>query len=97
MKGIHAAVTRRRADGSPGMEGWYPQQRIRVDEAVRAYTTGAAYASGEEAIKGTLAPGKLADLAVLSQDIFSIDPMDILQTSVTATLLGGEFVHAQDL
>ena len=97
MKGIHAAVTRRRADGSPGLEGWYPQQRIRVDEAVRAYTTGAAYASGEEVIKGTLAPGKLADLAVLSQDIFSIDPMDILGTSVTATMLGGEFVFAQDL
>jgi predicted amidohydrolase YtcJ len=69
MKGIHAAVTCRRADGSPGLEGWYPPQRISVDEAVRAYTAGAAYASGEEVIKGTLSPGKLADLDVLSQSI----------------------------
>jgi predicted amidohydrolase YtcJ len=68
-----------------------------VDEAARAYTTGAAYASGEEVIKGTLAPGKLADLAVLSQDIFSIDPMDIFGTRVIATMLDGEFVFAQDL
>lgn len=98
MKGIHAAVTRRRADGSPGLEGWYPQQRISVDEAVRAYTASAAYASDEETIKGTLSPGKLADLVVLSQNIFEIDPMDILETKVVATMFDGEFVYAsQDL
>jgi len=93
MKGIHAAVTRRRADGSPGPDGWYPQQRLSVAEAVRAYSAGAAYASGEEAIKGTLAPGKLADLVVLSQDIFTIDPMAILETQVVATMVDGEFVY----
>ncbi len=96
MKGIHAAVTCRRADGSPGLEGWYPQQRISVDEAVRAYTAGAAHASGEEAIKGTLSPGKLADLVVLSQDIFSIDPMDILGTQIVTTMFDGEFVYSQE-
>jgi predicted amidohydrolase YtcJ len=96
MKGIHAAVTRRRADGSPGPEGWYPEQRVTVTEAVHAYTAGAAYASGEEAIKGTLAPGKLADIAVLSQDIFAVDPMAILETEVVATLFDGEFVHRQE-
>lgn len=95
MKGIHAAVTRRRADGSPGPDGWYPAQRLTVVEAVYAYTTGVAYASGEEAIKGTLAPGKLADLVVLSQDIFSIEPMAILETEVVATLFDGEFVYTQ--
>jgi predicted amidohydrolase YtcJ len=96
MKGIHAAVTRRRADGSPGPEGWYPEQRLTVPEAVHAYTAGAAYASGEEGIKGTLAPGKLADMAVLSQDIFAVDPMAILETEVVATLFDGEFVHRQE-
>jgi predicted amidohydrolase YtcJ len=95
MKGIHAAVTRRRADGSPGPAGWYPEQRISVAEAVYAYTAGAAYASGEEAIKGTLAPGKLADLVVLSQDIFSIEPMAILDTEVVATLFDGQFVDLE--
>ena len=96
MVGIHAAVTRRRADGSPGPEGWYPEQRLTVTEAVHAYTAGAAYASGEEEIKGTLSPGKLADLVVLSQDIFDIDPMAILETDVVATMLDGAFVYAQE-
>jgi predicted amidohydrolase YtcJ len=96
MKGIHAAVTRRRADGSPGPQGWYPEQRLSVTEAVYAYTAGAAYASGEEAIKGTLSSGKLADLVVLSQDIFSIDPMAILETEVVATLLDGAVVYSAD-
>jgi predicted amidohydrolase YtcJ len=95
IKGIHAAVTRRRADGSPGRDGWYPEQRLTVAEAVHAFTAGAAFASGEEAIKGTLSPGKLADLAVLSQDIFAIDPMAILDTEVLATMFDGKFVYGQ--
>ncbi len=95
LKGIHAAVTRRRPDGTPGPEGWHPEQRISVEEAVRAYTVGSAYASGEEAIKGSLSPGKLADLVVLSQDIFGIDPMEILGTEVLATMVGGEFVYSR--
>ena len=96
MKGIHAAVTRRRPDGSPGPAGWYGEQRLTVNEAVYAYTAGAAYASGEEAIKGSLAPGKLADLVVLSQDIFTIDPQAILETEVVGTMVGGEFVYRQE-
>ena len=96
VKGIHAAVTRRRADGSPGPEGWYPEQCLTVAEAVYAYTAGAAYASGEEAIKGTLSPGKLADLVVLSQDIFTVDPMAILETEVLATMFDGEFVYSRE-
>ncbi|MBN1661527.1 MAG: amidohydrolase [Anaerolineae bacterium] len=96
MLGLHAAVTRRRADGSPGPAGWYPEQRLSVAEAVHAYTAGAAYASGEEGIKGTLAPGKLADLAVLSQDIFGMEPMEILETEVVATVFDGEIVYRQE-
>jgi predicted amidohydrolase YtcJ len=96
MVGIHAAVTRCRADGSPGPTGWYGEQRLTVNEAVFAYTGGAAYASGEEMLKGSLAPGKLADLVVLSQDIFTIDPKAILETKVVGTMVGGEFVYAQE-
>jgi hypothetical protein len=93
LVGIHAAVTRRRADGSPGPEGWHPGERITVEDAVRAYTLGAAYASGEERVKGSITPGKLADLVVLSQDIFAIPPMAILDTEVEATILDGQFVY----
>jgi predicted amidohydrolase YtcJ len=92
LAGIHAAVTRRRADGSPGPDGWYPQQRLSVHEAVLAYTVGAAYASYEEDRKGSLTPGKLADLVILDRDIFKIEPMDILHAKVVATIVDGRFV-----
>jgi predicted amidohydrolase YtcJ len=97
LLGIHAAVTRRRTDGAPGPEGWYPEQRLTVRQAVHAYTEGAAYASGEEALKGSLAPGKLADLVVLDHDIFEIDPAHIHETQVVATMLGGEFVYQRPI
>ena len=93
LAGIHAAVTRRRADGSPGPEGWIPDQRLTVEQAVRAYTLGAAYASGEEQIKGSLVPGKLADLVVLSHDIFEIDPQQIAEARVEMTVLDGRVVY----
>ena len=96
LLGIHAAATRRRADGSPGPEGWHPGERITVENAVRAYTLGAAYASGEEREKGSITPGKLADLVVLSQDIFAIAPMAILETEVEATILDGRFVYRHE-
>lgn len=92
MVGIHAAVTRQRANGYPD-GGWYPEQRLSVYEAVHGYTLGAAYATGEESVKGSIAPGKLADLVVLDQDIFDIDPAAILSTQVDATMLGGEWLY----
>ncbi len=95
LLGIHAAVTRRRADGSPGPEGWYPEQRLTVEEAVRGFTWGAAYAAYMEDRLGTLTPGKLADLVVLSDDIFRMDPMAIPQTKVLATMIGGRFFHME--
>ncbi len=64
-----------------------------VAEAVRAYTAGSAYAEGQEARKGTLEPGKLADLVVLSRDIFAIDAADIADVEVDATMLGGKVVY----
>jgi hypothetical protein len=91
--GIHAAVTRRRADGSPGPDGWFPQQRLSVAEAVQGFTLGAAYAGNMEDKIGSLTPGKLADLIVIDRDIFTCDPMDIKDTQVLGTMVGGRWRH----
>ena len=91
LAGIHAAVTRQNAAGEPP-GGWHPAEGLTVPEAVYAYTQGAAFAAGEETIKGSLTPGKRADLVVLSQDLFTIPPADILNTQVVATILDGEVV-----
>ncbi len=96
LLGIHAAVTRRRADGSPGPDGWYPEQRLTVEEAVRGFTWGAAYAAGMEGRLGSITPGKLADFTVLDQDIFRIEPMEILDVRVDATIIGGQFMWRAD-
>ncbi len=95
LMGIHAAVTRRRASGEPE-GGWYPQERLTVAEAVHAYTLGAAYASGEERAKGSIALGKLADLVVLSRDIFEIPPGGILEAEVLYTIFDGRVVYERE-
>ena len=92
LPGIHAAVTRRSPDGRPGPEGWIPAQRLTVTEAVHAYTMGAAQASGEAHLKGSLSPGKLADVTVLSRDIFTVEPVKILDSRVTMTIFDGRIV-----
>jgi predicted amidohydrolase YtcJ len=90
--GIYAATTRRTLDGkNPG--GWIPEQKITVEEAVRAYTVGSAYAEFQENVKGSVTPGKLADLVILSQDIFKIDPVEIEKVKVTMTIMGGRVVY----
>jgi predicted amidohydrolase YtcJ len=94
LAGIHAAVTRRRADGSPGAQGWRPEQRLTVAEAVHAYTVGAAYAGGREADLGSVSPGKRADLTVLDTDIFSIEAHDIRNAKVAATIVGGRIEYS---
>jgi predicted amidohydrolase YtcJ len=96
LAGIHAAVTRRRPDGFPGPEGWNPQERLTVEQAVWGFTMGGAYAAGEEGQRGSIAPGKLADLVVLSQDIFRTDPDAILETEVVATFLDGQVVYGAE-
>ena len=93
LTGIHAAVTRRRADGSPKSEGWYPEQRLTVDEAVRAYTAGPAFAAYMEDRLGALTPGRLADLVVLDNDIYECDPMEINKAEVIGTMVGGEWKY----
>lgn len=92
LQGIFAAVTRRTLDGkNPG--GWVPEQKITVAEAVHAYTVGSAFAEHEDNIKGSLAPNMLADVVVLSQDIFQIDPAKIQDTHVEITILNGKTVY----
>ncbi|HEY6073270.1 MAG TPA: amidohydrolase, partial [Anaerolineales bacterium] len=90
--GLHAAVTRRRPDGSPGPEGWYPEQKLTLAEALEAYTLGAAYAANAEGRLGKLAPGFFADLILLDQDPFTCDPDELLTMRPAATMLGGEWV-----
>jgi predicted amidohydrolase YtcJ len=87
--GIFAAVTRRRLDGTPGPDGWYPDARLTVEEALYSFTVGPAYAAGMEDRLGRLAPGFLADLVVIDRDILTIDPNDIAATQVHATMSGG--------
>ena len=91
LMGIYAATTRQTLDGKHP-SGWVPEQRISIKEAVHAYTVGSAYASMEESIKGSLEPGKLADLAILSDDIFAIDPVKIRDTKVDMTIFDGEVI-----
>ncbi|MGE5594197.1 MAG: amidohydrolase [Betaproteobacteria bacterium] len=88
IEGIFAAVTRKRAD-EVLLPGWHTEECLTVEEAVRGYTLGAAYASGEEAVRGSISPGKLADFVVLSQDVFAVPPDEIANTRVLATILGG--------
>jgi predicted amidohydrolase YtcJ len=92
IRTIHAAVTRRRADGSPGPDGWHPEQRLTTAESLHAYTLGSAYAAGEEACKGSLIPGKLADVTVLSADPLETAPDELLGIKVEATIVGGRIV-----
>ena len=92
LLGIYAAVTRRTTDGK-NPQGWFPEEKISVEDAVRAYTINNAYAAFEENDKGTIAPGKLADFVVLSDDIFSIDPVKIPDVKVQMTIVGGAVVY----
>jgi predicted amidohydrolase YtcJ len=88
---IHAAVNRNTADGQFPC-GWTPQQKISVDQAIAAFTTGAAYAEFAETEKGSLTPGKFADLVVLSADPYQVDPACIQQIQVLQTIAGGQLV-----
>jgi predicted amidohydrolase YtcJ len=91
--GIYAAVTRRTLDGK-NPNGWVPDQKITVEEALRAYTAGNAYGVFAERSRGKLAPGYLADLVVLDQDLTAIPPEAIERASVRATVVGGKVVYS---
>ena len=93
--GLHAAITRRRADGSPSAEGWYPEQKLTMPEAWEGFTVGPAYAAYMEDRLGRLAPNYLADLIVLnvSQDPFTCGADELLAMQSSATMVGGEWVY----
>jgi hypothetical protein len=91
LEGLYAALTRRTLDDA-NPNGWVPQERITLEEALRAYTAGAAYASFTEGERGTLAPGMLADVVVLDQDLFAIDAARIRDAEVVYTVVGGRVV-----
>jgi len=89
FRGLYAAVTRKSEDGK---QEYYPQQKLTIEQAIAAYTTGSAYAEFAENDKGKLAPGMLADFAVLDRDLTAIPPEKILGTQVLRTVVGGRTV-----
>jgi predicted amidohydrolase YtcJ len=97
LPNIHAAVTRRRPDGSPGPEGWRAGPNVRrclsVTEAIQGFTLGPAYAAGMEDRLGQLTPGYLADLVVLDRDIYQCEPMEIHAAKVLGTMVGGRWQY----
>ena len=89
--GIYASVTRQDAKGSPP-GGWHPEQKLTMEETLRAYTSGSAFAAFEEDRLGVLKPGYRADLIVLDRDPFKVEPRAVLETKVKMTVVDGETV-----
>jgi len=90
FRGLYAAVTRKSENGK---QEYFPEQRLTMDQAIAAYTTGAAYAEFAENTKGLLYPGMVADIVVLDRDITKIAPEEILKTKVLRTVVGGKTVY----
>ena len=90
--GVQTAVTRQTDEGEP-VGGFVPKERISVEDAIRGYTIGAAYAGKREKNEGSIEPGKLADLIVISQDLFKVEPSEIGKTEVLMTMVGGKVVY----
>ena len=90
FRGIYSAVTRK---NEAGTQEFYPKEKLTIDQAIAAYTTGSAYAEFDEKTKGTLAPGMLADFIVLDRDITKVPPAEILKTKVLRTVVGGKTVY----
>ena len=95
MLGLYAAVTRKTLTGQPE-GGWFPQEKLTVEEAIKAYTLNTAYAAYEEDIKGTITVGKLADYVVLSDNLITMDPDGIKDVTVRMTIVGGQVVYEAD-
>jgi len=91
LEGLKAAVTRQTLDGKHP-DGWEPEQRLTLDQALRAYTVGSAYAEFADKVKGTITPGKLADLVMLDHDLYRIDPTEINEARVLLTVMDGQVV-----
>ena len=96
IHGLHIAVNRRTIEGLP-KEGWVPEQKIPIGKALSAYTTAGAYSSFEDNIKGKIAPGYLAGLIVFSEDVFTMDAMQIHQTRIMMTIFNGNIVYTDGI
>ena len=92
LLGLYAAVTRASLSEAP-QDGWIPEQRITMEDALKCYSTGSAYAEYAEHYKGTLEKGKVADIVILSKDLLKINPQEILNTEVTMTIFNGNVVY----
>lgn len=92
LYGLFAAVTRQTVQGEP-KEGWFPDQKLSLEESLRAYTMGAAYGAFEEGSKGSISKGKLADFVVLREDLFTTEPLQWLRNSADLTIVGGRVVY----
>ncbi len=90
--GLYAAVTRQTVNGEPA-NGWFPEQKISLEDALKAYTWGSSFGAFEEKIKGTITPGKLADFAVLDTDLFETEPSEWLEANVDYTIVDGKVVY----
>ena len=95
MLGIYAAITRQNAEGEP-QGGWYGEQKMTIEEAIKGYTIWAAYATFQEEVLGSIEVGKLADMVVLDKDILEIEPKEILTTQVLYTIVGGKIVYEKN-
>lgn len=93
LPGIHAAVTRRRADGFPGEDGWHPQERLTMAETLHAFTQAAAITAGQAKTQGSISPGKLADLTIFEKDLFETPAEELLNVGIAGTIVGGTFRH----
>jgi predicted amidohydrolase YtcJ len=95
MRGLYACVTREAANSGPA-GGWQPQEKISIDDCIRAYTSGSAYAQFEEGKKGELKVGEHADFVILSNDLTKVSPAEILKTQVLRTVVGGRIVYQKN-
>ncbi len=93
LPSIHAAVTRRRADGFPGKDGWHPQERLTMAETLHAFTQAAAITAGQAKTQGSISPGKLADLTIFEKDLFETPAEELLNVGIAGTIVGGIFRH----
>ena len=94
MFGLYAATTRATLDGkNPG--GWFPEQKLTIQESIEAYTLGSAYAEFQDTVKGSITPGKFADMVLLSDDVLTIDPVKIRDVKVLKTIVGGKVVFGE--
>lgn len=92
IMGLYAAVTRQTVKGEP-KDGWFPEQKVSLETALKAYTWGAAFGAFEEDEKGILEPGKLADIAVIDTDLFHTEPKEWLEAKIEYAILGGRIVY----